>query len=90
MEEEKNVREMTLEERWMAIGFLKSEMNFQKCADTLGFSRQTIRNLYNKFQTTGNVNDLPRSGRPTSMTDETKKEAIKNIQQLGESTRTIA
>jgi hypothetical protein len=37
-----------------------------------------IRNLYNKFLTTGSVLDLPRNGRPTKITDDDKINKVKD------------
>jgi len=64
MKKSNRTREMTYEERWMAIGFLKVNFNFTACAAALGFSRTTIENLYHKYSSTGNIDDLPKSGRP--------------------------
>jgi len=50
--------------RWMTIDFLKANFNFTAYAAALGFSRTTIENLYHKYSSTGNIDDLQRSGRP--------------------------
>jgi len=43
---------------------LKANFNFAACAAALGFSPTTIENLYHKYSIKGNIDDLPRSGRP--------------------------
>jgi len=67
---------MTYEERLMAIGFLKVNFNFTACAAALGFSRTTIENLYHKYSSIGNIDDLPRSGRPPAKNEEILKDFI--------------
>jgi len=56
----------------MAIGFLKANFNFKACA--LGFSHTTIADLYHKYSIKGNVDDLPRSGRPPEKNEEILKD----------------
>jgi len=62
--------------RWMVIGFLKANFNFTACVAALGFSRTTIENLYHKYSSTGNIDDLPRSGRPSTKNEEILKDFI--------------
>lgn len=45
MKKLQEIREMTYEEKWMAIGYLKANLNFSACASELGFSDTTIRNI---------------------------------------------
>jgi len=47
MKKSQKAREMTYEEKWMAISFLKANFNFKACA--LGFNHTTIADLYHKY-----------------------------------------
>jgi len=73
MKKSQKTREMTNEERWMAIGYLKANPNCAACASELGFSPDTIEKLYKKYKHTGNVEDSHRSGRPPAKNEEEKK-----------------
>ncbi len=59
-------RELVL--RWNAEG--KTQ---EKIADLVGCSQSSICRLIDKFDKTGSVKNLPRSGRPTPLTKETLK-----------------
>jgi transposase len=48
----------------------------QAAAQRLGCSRHTIASWQHRFEDTGNVLDLPRSGRPSSLSDEEKEELV--------------
>jgi len=87
---EKERREISYEERWMAIGYLKANFNYTACAASLGFSKHAIECLYKKYLETGNVIDLPRTGRPSVRDEEEKKQIIKNLQAPFTSTRSLS
>ena len=55
---------LTSDQRERAIGMSQMEATNSHIARTLGFSRQTIINLFRRFQQTGRTADRPRSGRP--------------------------
>jgi len=71
-------KEMTTFERGRIIDVLP---NYKKCSDMYGFSISPIW----KFKTTGNVEHLPRTGRPPL-----QPKIVKDIQTEGESLRKIA
>ena len=51
-------------ERGRATAFLEAGVPVKEVARRLGVSSNAIRKLRAKFQETGEVKDLPRSGRP--------------------------
>ena len=51
-------------QRSQAIGMLQANVSVNGVANRFNVSRQCIDNLRRKFQATGSVNDMPRSGRP--------------------------
>ena len=50
--------------RALAIGQLQAGKTVSEVANAFNVSRKAIQNLKKKFRDTGNVKDLPRSGRP--------------------------
>jgi len=59
---------------------LKENFNFAVCAAALDFSPTIIENLYHKYSIKGNIDNLPRSGRPPE----------KNIKGFYTSTRSLS
>ena len=55
---------LTDAQRNQAIGMLRAGLNVTNVARQMGCTRQTIHSLRNKFNITGSVRDLARSGRP--------------------------
>ena len=51
------------EQRWTAIGMLRSGMLPREIAPIFGCSPQVIRSLRRRHDASGTVEDLPRSGR---------------------------
>jgi len=52
------------QDRAIAIGLLEANTLVEQVARRMGVSPNAIRKLRSKFQRTGEVKDLPRSGRP--------------------------
>ena len=52
------------QDRAIAIGLLQTNTPVKQVARTMGVCPKAIRDLRQKFQQTGQVKDLPRSGRP--------------------------
>ena len=59
---------MTFEQRERAIGMLTASMSARDVARHFQRHESTISRLLNRFQQTGNVADLSRSGRPRKAT----------------------
>lgn len=57
-------RNMTVDERNIAIGMLHEGASYKDIAARFNRDPSTIRQLYNKLHQTGSVQDKPRSGRP--------------------------
>lgn len=60
--------EMTIAERWQAIGMKHAGMSFRQIGRELGHHHSNISKLWTKYQVTGDVKDRPRSGRPCCTT----------------------
>jgi len=77
-----------------SIGYLKANLNYTACAAVLGFSRHAIEYLHKKYLETGNVEDLPRVGRPPVKIVNALQEPYKSTRELsaaeGVSNKTIA
>jgi len=89
-EEIKEKSEISYEERWQIIGYLKAGKNHTECAEFFKHSRATIYRIHQKYQTTGNVEDLARSGRPPSRNEEEKKDLLKTLQNPYISIRSVS
>ena len=55
---------MSQQDRAIAVGLLEANWPVKAVARRLGVSPKAIRKLHDKFERTGAVQDLPRSGRP--------------------------
>ena len=60
--------DLTLDQRYMAIGMLTAGMRNKEVASHSQVSENTISHLSTKFRQTGSVKDVPRTGRPRKMT----------------------
>lgn len=59
---------MTLDRRQMAIGMLNAGVTAREVARQFNVNESTISRLKTRYQLTGNVKDMPRSGRPRKTT----------------------
>ncbi|USP82837.1 hypothetical protein yc1106_10111 [Curvularia clavata] len=64
---------MTIDERYIAIGMLQGGATVAEVAAKFERSRSTIHRLYKKFSTTTTAHDRPRSGRPKILSNRQKK-----------------
>lgn len=78
-------KEMSVYQRWRAIGFLDTNPNITQCAEMYGFCYSTIWDLQKKYKETGDVADLPRKGRPSI-----EPMIINEIEKEGASLRNLA
>jgi len=82
-------KEMPRDNRLMAIGYLMANFNFTACAKQFGVSDRTISRLFERFNKTGSVDDMERTGRPIQITEEIKEKVISEIKIPYESTRSV-
>ncbi|XP_005108865.1 uncharacterized protein LOC101863616 [Aplysia californica] len=59
---------LTNEERYQAVGMLRANTPVANVARTFNVTRDTIYRLMNRLQTSGSVQDGPRTGRPRATT----------------------
>jgi transposase len=86
-----NMAEHDDSKRWQAVGLHKAGMRTDDIAKQIGVDRVTVYRWINKFKLTGCVTDLPRAGRPSSMTRGMKRAILRfAIGKRHRSTRSIA
>lgn len=60
---------ISVPQRYRIIGRWEAGQKPGKIADLLGYSHTTVARIISKFQETGLVDDRPRSGRPSKVTE---------------------
>ncbi|CAK5283824.1 unnamed protein product [Mycena citricolor] len=63
------------------IGAMLVESNIKKNATSFGIPYETARKLWKKYQETGSVDNLPRSGRPKKVTDQMKAKIVQTARE---------
>lgn len=61
---EATMAELTKQERGRIVGLVEAGMSVRAAAHQVGTTPATASKWWNRYQATGNVDDLPRSGRP--------------------------
>lgn len=75
-----STREETSEaERKFIVKLRKQGNTFSKIAIAVNRPVSTIKKIYKKFNDTGNVKNLPRSGRPTKLSEATKRSIVRTV-----------
>lgn len=82
-------KELSEAERWRILGFLDACPDCKLCAEIYGHSISTIYNIKNKYESSLNLKDSPRSGRPP-LSNEITEKIVEEIKQKGTSSREIA
>ncbi len=62
-----------LQTRELVLKWKKDGKTQQEIADLIGCNQSAVSRLIVKYKKTGNVKDIPRSGRPTPLTQDTLK-----------------
>lgn len=66
-------------DRWRAIGMLQVKETYYNVARYLNVSQPVIKRLWNRYQETGKVTDLPRKGRPRSTTADQDRKLVNKV-----------
>jgi transposase len=67
---------LTVERRLGIVGAVEAEASMDIIQQKSSVTLSTIDKLVDRYQTTGTVDDLPRSGRPSLFSDEEKKKIV--------------
>lgn len=79
---------LSIEQRRVIIQLDKKEKTQQEIAELLDCNQSSVSRLLNKYKNKGTVKDLPRSGRPTKLTQQNlvrlKKKILTNIKEAND------
>ena len=73
----KKTKETSVEQRKLVVKLVNSGKSMQEVADLVGCSKGTVFNIITKEKQTGCVENRPRSGRPSKITQRNRTRTIR-------------